>query len=243
MSQTADYSSLHVAMIMDGNGRWATRKGMPRVSGHKAGAKTAKNIIESCREMGVGTLTLYAFSSDNWKRPNFEVNTLMKLFVSYLKTETQRCLRNQIKLSIIGRRDRLPDKLKAAIHEAEMKTQYGDKMHLRIALDYSGRDMLLAACENMLKDQQAITRDTMAHYLSRSDQSTEAVPDVDILIRTGGEKRVSDFLLWECAYAEMFFIETMWPDLNQAILEDILSDFCGRDRRFGGLNEIAVAVS
>jgi len=201
-------TSLHVAIIMDGNGRWATRRGLPRIAGHRAGARVVRRVVESAPDLGVGALTLYAFSADNWKRPAGEVTGLMRIFARYLQVETPRLVANGVRLSIIGRRDRLAAPLLAAIDAAETATAAGARLHLRIAVDYSSR--------------AAIRAGTM-------------LPDVDLVIRTGGEQRLSDFLLWECAYAELWFTAAMWPDFTAADLAASLRDFRARDRRFGGL--------
>ncbi len=226
---------LHVALILDGNGRWATQKGYPRVMGHKAGAKTVRKIVESAPDAGVDMLTLYAFSADNWKRPAYEVKALMKLFGDYLRSETVRCLQNDVRLSVIGRRDRLAKSLLQQMDHAESKTRHGKRLHLRIALDYSGRDMLVYAAQQLALENQEITRESIAHYLSGPGQAGEPVRDVDLLIRTGGEQRLSDFQLWECAYAEFMFFEKMWPDFLPQDLKEAVYAFHHRERRFGGL--------
>ena len=201
-------TSLHVAIIMDGNGRWATRRGLPRIAGHRAGARAVRRVVEAAGDLGIHALTLYAFSADNWKRPTSEVTGLMRIFARYLQVETPRLVANGIRLSIIGRRDRLAPPLLAAIGAAEAATAAGARLHLRIAVDYSSRAAIRAGT---------------------------VLPDVDLVIRTGGEQRLSDFLLWECAYAELWFTDSMWPDFTAADLAAALRDFCARDRRFGGL--------
>jgi undecaprenyl diphosphate synthase len=203
----------HVAIIMDGNGRWATSRGLPRTAGHRAGADAVRRVVESAPRLGVGTLTLFAFSSDNWKRPPREVATLMRLFHRYLAAEAAALEENGVRLSVIGRRDRLAVPLVRQITAAERLTAAGRRLHLRLAVDYSARE--------------AITRS--AH------DPVCLGPDVDLLIRTGGERRLSDFLLWECAYAELHFTEKRWPDFDAADLERALVDFHGRQRRFGAL--------
>ncbi|PIQ28403.1 di-trans,poly-cis-decaprenylcistransferase [bacterium (Candidatus Blackallbacteria) CG17_big_fil_post_rev_8_21_14_2_50_48_46] len=236
------FSPLHAAIILDGNGRWAQNKGWPRVAGHQSGAKTVRTIVEAAPDAGIGTLTLYAFSSDNWRRPGYEVKALMKLFSEYLKTETPRCLANDVRLSIIGRRDRFSDGLRAAIVRAEQATLAGKKLHLRVALDYSARDMILEAARQLHAFDGDFDRETFSRLVTQSDPVGERIPDVDILIRTGGEQRLSDFLLWECAYAEFFFVEKMWPDFSPADLQQVVGEFCSRDRRFGGLNQLSQQV-
>jgi undecaprenyl diphosphate synthase len=204
---------VHVAIIMDGNGRWATARGLPRTAGHRAGAGAVRRVVEGAPRLDVGTLTLFAFSSDNWKRPTREVTTLMRLFHRYLASEAAALQENGVRLSVIGRRDRLGAPLVRQIMAAERLTAGGRRLHLRLAVDYSARD--------------AIRR-------SARDASCLG-PDVDLLIRTGGERRLSDFLLWECAYAELHFTDKRWPDFDVADLERALADFHGRQRRFGAL--------
>lgn len=236
------FTPLHAAIILDGNGRWAQQRGWPRVTGHQAGARTVRTLVEAAPNAGIGTLTLYAFSSDNWKRPSYEVQALMKLFAQYLKSETPRCVENGVRLSVIGRRDRFSDALRAAIVRAEQATRAGEKLHLRVALDYSSRDMILEAARQIYNFDGEFDRETFSRIVSQSDPVGPRIPDVDLLIRTGGEQRLSDFLLWECAYAEFFFLDKMWPDFTPADLEQIVREFCARDRRFGGLNEISQQV-
>ena len=226
-------SSLHVAIIMDGNGRWAVNRGRPRTAGHLAGADAVRRTVEAAPGLGIGTLTLFAFSSDNWQRPDREVRALMGLFRRYLGTEATRCAANGIRLSVIGRRDRLPEVLVRAIEDAEAKTAGGRNLWLRIAVDYSGRDAILRAAERW--HGAAVTepsREAFSQLLADSPQAGPA-PDVDLLIRTGGEKRLSDFLLWECAYAELVFTDRMWPDFGAADLAEAVREFQGRERRFG----------
>lgn len=198
----------HVGIVMDGNGRWATRRGLPRLAGHRAGADAVRRVVEAAPSRGITALTLYAFSSDNWRRPPAEVSGLMRLLARYLRAETPRLRESGVRLSIVGRRDRLPGPLVAAIDAAEGATAAESALHLRIAVDYSARAAIRAGA---------------------------LLPDVDLLIRTGGEQRLSDFLLWECAYAELWFTDRMWPDFAAPDLTAALADFHGRERRFGGL--------
>ena len=230
LSQLA--APLHVGIVMDGNGRWATARGMPRRRGHEAGARTVTRIVEAAATQGVATLTLYAFSTDNWKRPRREVGALLALFRRYLESERDRCLKQGIRLSIIGRRDRLPRSLVDAIETAERDTAAGGTMHLRIAIDYSGRDAILDAVA--AAHGQRLTRAQFAELLGAVQHGGSAA-DVDLLIRTGGERRLSDFMLWECAYAEMWFTPRAWPDFTSAELAEAIGDFTRRERRFGGL--------
>ncbi len=228
---------LHVAVVMDGNGRWATARGMSRRRGHEAGARTVRTIVEAAPTLGVGLLTLYAFSSDNWKRPSREVGALLALFRRYLDAERERLRDAGVRLSIIGRRDRLPPSLRDAIETAERDTASGREMHLRIAIDYSGRDAILMAAR--LADGD-VTRERFAELLGAT-QHGGAARDVDLFIRTGGERRLSDFMLWEAAYAELWFTPRAWPDFTAELLASALADFRGRERRFGALPAVAAA--
>jgi undecaprenyl diphosphate synthase len=217
-------NSLHAAIIMDGNGRWAERRGLPRLAGHAEGERALRSVVKAAPDWGIGTLTVYAFSSDNWKRPAAEVNGLMQLLEMHLMNSAEECRAESVKLSVIGRRDRIPLSCLEAIQWAEEQTSAGSHLHLRIAVDYSSRDALMSAWR-----QAAQTWDQTApgSFLNS--------PDVDLLIRTGGEQRLSDFLLWECAYAELFFRPCLWPDFGPADLRSIMLEFRGRDRRYGGL--------
>jgi undecaprenyl diphosphate synthase len=227
----------HVAIIMDGNGRWAARRGENRTSGHAAGARAVHRVVEAARTLGIGTLTLFAFSADNWKRPRAEVDALLGLFGEYLRLQTARCRANGIQLTILGRRDRLGDALRRAIETAEGATVQGCDMDLRIAIDYSARDAIVRAVALAARRAGAVrTRDAFAELLARAMHARAASPDVDLLIRTGGERRLSDFLLWECAYAEMVFTDRPWPEFCSADLEDAISEYQRRDRRFGAVS-------
>ncbi|HYT03399.1 MAG TPA: polyprenyl diphosphate synthase [Gemmatimonadales bacterium] len=205
-------TSLHVGIVMDGNGRWATRRGLPRAAGHRAGAEAVRRVVEAAPGLGIGALTLFAFSTDNWKRPAREVAALLRLFARYLRSETTRLLEQGVRLEVAGRRDRLPSLLVAAIAAAERATAGGTTLELRLAVDYSARAAIRAG---------------------------RILPDVDLVIRTGGEQRLSDFLLWESAYAELYFTDTMWPDFGATDLAAAVRDFHSRQRRFGGLPETA----
>jgi undecaprenyl diphosphate synthase len=229
---------LHVAIIMDGNGRWATSRGRPRTAGHVAGVETVRRVVEAAGDQGVGILTLFAFSSDNWRRPDAEVRALMRLFRSYLTAEATKCADNGIRISVIGRRDRLSPGLVRVIEEAEARTAEADRSLLRIAVDYSARDAILRAA-GRLRGQGELSRETFARLLADPPLDGRPVPDVDLLIRTGGEKRLSDFLLWECAYAELVFTDRMWPDFTGADLADAVREFHRRERRFGRVSEVA----
>lgn len=221
----------HVAIIMDGNGRWALARGLPRTAGHRAGAEAVRRTIEAALKLRIGTLTLYAFSSDNWQRPRQEVATLMNLFRDYLNSETDKCVEHGLRISVIGRRDRLPAELVEAIQRAEAATRHLDRLHLRIAVDYSARDAILLAA--MRINGRAPSREEFSRLLGEAYHADEPAQDVDLLIRTGGEQRLSDFLLWECAYAELYFTSKLWPDFQAEDLEAALREFHSRQRRFG----------
>jgi undecaprenyl diphosphate synthase len=228
---TRNGGGLHVALIMDGNGRWASMRGLPRVAGHREGAHAVRRVVESSPGLGIRTLTLYAFSSDNWGRPPREVSALMRLFRAYLASETARCVENGVRLRVIGRRDRLGDALRRQIEAAETATADGDRLTLRIAIDYSARDALVRAAA--LAAGRDPSRDEFAALLGRAIGESEPAPDVDLLVRTGGEQRLSDFLLWECAYAELYFTPRMWPEFGPAALGEAVEWFAGRERRYG----------
>jgi undecaprenyl diphosphate synthase len=236
-SQLSKPPGLHVGIIMDGNGRWAFRQGLSRGAGHRAGAKAVQRVVEAAPDAGIGVLTLFAFSSDNWRRPAVEVAWLMRLFREHLRTETARCVANGVRLEIIGRRDRLGLNLLRGIEAAEVATSGGTRLLLRIAIDYSGRDAILRAAQ-CLRPGTA-SRDTFGRLVAIVDHGSP-IPELDLLIRTGGERRLSDFLLWEAAYAELFFMPIMWPDFGAEDLRSAVRDFGARERRFGGLPDAAV---
>jgi undecaprenyl diphosphate synthase len=227
----AHFDGLHLAVIMDGNGHWATAHGLTRSAGHEAGLRTARAIVEAAVREGVGTLTLYAFSSDNWKRPTAEVTALMRLFRRALLGEAKRCLENGVRLTILGRRDRLPSSLRHTVEQVEAVTSSGSRMHLRVAVDYSARDAILRAAAAHVGELRG--REEFSALLARMDHDQLPARDVDLLVRTGGEQRLSDFLLWECAYAELLFVRKMWPEFTAEDLAEALADFRGRNRRFG----------
>jgi undecaprenyl diphosphate synthase len=229
--------AIHVGIIMDGNGRWATGRGHPRAIGHAEGARTVVRIVEAAPALGIGMLTLYAFSSDNWRRPPREVASLMRLFRKYLHAETARCVETGVRLTIIGRRDRLGAALRRAIEVAEATTAGGRVLDLRIAIDYSGRDAIVRAAAAAGGTADELTPERFAELLAGAYGGEAPVRDVDLLIRTGGEQRVSDFMLWESAYAELYFTPRMWPEFGAADLGHAVREFHGRDRRFGGLSE------
>ena len=231
---------LHVAIIMDGNGRWATRRGLPRSAGHHAGIQSIRRVMEAAPDLGVGTLTLFAFSSDNWRRPADEVGTLMELLRRYLRGEVRRLADTGTRLTVIGRRDRLPAGLCDNIAAAERATASGMRLDLRIAVDYSSRDAIADAATHWLGDRSP-SRAAFGRLLT--GRSRDAGADVDLLIRSGGEKRLSDFLLWESAYAELCFVDTLWPDFGAVDLAAAVADFHSRERRFGGLNAAGLTVA
>jgi len=226
-------AGLHVGIIMDGNGRWAAGRGRRRTAGHREGANAVRRVVEAAPGLGIGVLTLFAFSSDNWRRPAAEVQALMRLFREYLRVECERCLRNGVRLEVVGRRDRLGSALVHAIESVESATASGSTLLLRIALDYSARDAILRAAQ-CLRDGTVPSRASFTRLLAIVDHGTP-VPELDLLIRTGGERRLSDFLLWEAAYAELYFSDTMWPDFGAAGLAEAVGDFAARERRFGAL--------
>ena len=215
-------SSLHVAIIMDGNGRWAAARGLPRFEGHRAGAETLRRIVETAPRMNIGVLTVYAFSADNWKRPPEEVDALMLLLACYFEREAPRLRDAGVRITVIGRRDRLPDPLLRAIEQAEATTRHCTCLEFRLAVDYSARAAIVEAAR-------------------RGALEEETIP-VDLLIRTGGEQRLSDFLLWESAYAELIFTRRMWPDFTPSALRSAIGEFHHRDRRFGAVSESLLAA-
>jgi len=233
---------LHLAIIMDGNGRWAKRRGLPRTAGHRKGAKAVRRTVEAAADFGIETLTLYAFSSDNWQRPAEEVATLMQLFERYLGSETERCFKHGVRLNVIGRRDRLSSRLVKAIEKAEATTADGTALHLRLAVDYSSRHAIATAA-SMFRPPGTATPEVFSELLNRAINSAPSAPDVDLLIRTSGEQRLSDFLLWECAYAELVFTSCLWPDFGKEQVEEALSLFQRRQRRFGTLPDVAEMAS
>jgi undecaprenyl diphosphate synthase len=223
-------AKLHVGIIMDGNGRWATRRGLSRLRGHEAGVEAIRRVVEAAPDHGVGTLTLYAFSTENWRRPKAEVAALMALLRFYLANEVEALVKNGVRLTVIGRRDRLPDGIAKAIGRAEAATAHGETLNLRIAIDYSARDAILNAAAKLAGISEP-TRELFSQLVT----GEAGLRDVDLIIRTSGEKRLSDFLLWEGAYAELFFTKRMWPDFDGDALAEALASFHRRERRFGGL--------
>ena len=225
----------HIAITMDGNGRWAKTKGKIRIFGHKNGVKAVRDTTEGAAEIGIKFLTLYAFSSENWNRPEKEVNALMTLLVSAINKETKTLMNNNIRLSTIGDINKLPSKAQKELQEAITKTKDNTRMTLVLALSYSGRGEIINAVQNIIKDgkkPEEINEDTFQQYLT-----TKSVPDPELLIRTSGEYRISNFLLWQIAYSELYFTDTLWPDFRRADLYKAILNYQNRERRFGKTTE------
>jgi len=220
----------HIAIIMDGNGRWAKEQGLKRTAGHEEGAKTVRNITIHCSNLGVNYLTLYAFSTENWSRPKLEVEFLMKLLERYFKSELSIYLENNVQFKAIGDLSKFSTKLQKVIKETEEKTSHCTGMTQILALNYGSRNEITRAVNKLVSNNLEISEENIGNYLD-----TAGVSDVDLLIRTSGEVRVSNYLLWQIAYAEMFFTKTYWPEFNTLELDDIISDFNNRERRFGGI--------
>jgi undecaprenyl diphosphate synthase len=230
--QLALDSGLHVAIISDGNGRWATSRGLPRSAGHRAGAEAARRVIEAAPRLGIRTLTLFALSSANWKRPAAEVHAILRLLHEYLLMETSHCVDEGVRLSIIGRRDRIPATLRQAITDSEAATAKGTKLHLRLAIDYSAREAIYHAACRFYKVTE-LSPESFSNVLAEVHRGGST--EVDLLIRTGGEQRLSDFLLWECAFAEFVFLSKRWPDFTAADLQCAVEEFGRRERTRGAL--------
>jgi undecaprenyl diphosphate synthase len=226
---------VHIAIIMDGNGRWAARRRLPRTAGHRAGATAVNTIVEAAARRRVGTLTLYAFSAGNWQRPEGEVSALFGLFKRHLLTQTRRCLEQSIRINVIGRRDRLGPELRELIERSEQETAHCSGMRLRIAIDYSAQHSLVETCRR-LRPEDEVDRSRFVERLAEVDHAALPAPEVDLLIRTGGEKRLSDFLLWECAYAELHFVDCLWPDFDERAFDEALQEYARRERRFGAID-------
>jgi undecaprenyl diphosphate synthase len=237
MSQRIDTNNLpkHIAITMDGNGRWAKSKGKLRVFGHKNGVVAVRDTVEAAAEIGIHFLTLYAFSTQNWDRPKSEVNALMTLLVSAINKETKTLMDNNIKLRTIGATESLPSKAKKELLEAIEKTKSNTRMTLILALSYSGKWDILNATKNLIAD--GVYSDSINEQVFQQYLSTKSVPDPELLIRTSGEYRISNFLLWQIAYSELYFTETLWPDFRRVDLEMAILDYQNRDRRFGKTKE------
>ena len=239
MSENAQQGPKHVAVIMDGNGRWATMRGRPRLFGHHAGEKRVKEIVRACPDVGVKYRTIVAFSTENWKRTQTEVSGLMKLFRRYILREANDLLAEGVRVRFIGDRARLDTKLVKMMDQLELLTSANSKVHLTIALNYGGRDEVARATKRLAADVQVgallpsdVDEETLPRYLD-----THFLPDPDLVIRTSGEARISNFLLWQSAYAEYEFIDTLWPDFTKDIFADVVASYGGRSRRFGGVSE------
>jgi undecaprenyl diphosphate synthase len=235
-STSASGDALHVAIIMDGNGRWAEARRLPRAAGHRAGVEAVRRVVSAAPALGIGTLSLYALSSDNLKRPREEVEALFDLIRAYLDDEAARCARRDVRLTFFGRRDRLPADLLDSLARAESRTEHGRTLHLRIAVDYSGRDTIVRAASNAPGSRRAFGR-----ALARAMNERVPAPAVDLLVRTGGERRLSDFLLYECAYAELVFLDRPWPEFQATELAESVAEFHRRERRFGALTRHAAS--
>jgi undecaprenyl diphosphate synthase len=238
MNSASDTASeaqrLHVAIIMDGNGRWATQRGLPRAEGHRRGRDCIRQVVHAAPSLGVTTLSLYAFSGNNWGRPQAEVLGLMRLFEEFFWVEKDEWQRQGIRVSVIGRRDRLPASLLAAIEASEAATGLEARFRLRFAIDYSGQEVIMEAARHF-RDEPSRTRDVFARLMALASHATPDDAQVDLLIRTGGEQRLSDFLLWELAYAELWFTGKLWPDFSAADLSTAVRGFQSRERRYGRL--------
>lgn len=237
---------VHVAIIMDGNGRWAGKRNLPRVAGHHEGAESVRNIVETAARLGIKHLTLYAFSTENWKRPKLEVRALMDLLVDFIRKETITLRKNNIKFQMLGRSEGLHISVLEQIRKAELSTFQNTGLQLNIAINYSGRAEILDACRQLAKDVAAgnVRAEEIDDELIASRLYTREIPDPDLLIRTSGEMRISNFLLWQIAYSEIYVTETLWPDFRETDFYQALLEYQKRDRRFGGittLQEVAKA--
>ena len=229
----------HIAIIMDGNGRWAKKRGLPRVAGHKKGVETVRDMVQACSELGVKYLTLYTFSTENWKRPQEEVTTLMRLIVKSLKNETDDLNANNVKLTTIGDTSSLPKIVQQELEQAVLKTNNNTKLVLNLALSYSSRWELINAVKNIskqVKENKLLISDINEDVIA-SNLETKDMPDPDLLIRSGGEYRISNFLLWQLAYAELYISDVLWPDFKAKNLLDAIVDYQNRERRFGQVSE------
>jgi undecaprenyl diphosphate synthase len=231
---------IHAAIIMDGSGRWAAARGLPRSAGHREGIGAVRRALQAAPGLGIGTLTLHAFSSDNWQRPSCEVRELMGIFEQFLRSSVPEWFAASTRINVIGRRDRLEPSLVAAIEAAEAATRRGGRLHLRLAIDYSARDAIFCAARSLGQCEEA-TPEEFARLLGAAVHHPTPVPELDLLIRTGGEQRLSDFMLWECAYTELIFTDRMWPDFDAADLEAAVVEFRSRHRRFGRVPAAAPA--
>lgn len=221
----------HLAIIMDGNGRWAQRRGLPRTAGHKAGAEALDRVMHYCRDAGIGFLTVYAFSTENWRRSRAEVSALMRLLGRFVRSKREELRRNRVRFRVIGRRGDLSPRLVRELEQLEEATREGD-FTLTVALSYGGRDEIVRACRRYAEAGGELDEERFASLLD-----TAGMPDPDLIVRTGGEQRLSNFLLWQAAYAEFYFTETAWPDFDRADFDGALSAYAARDRRMGGVKQ------
>ncbi len=237
MSETpSEKTPQHIAIIMDGNGRWATSRGLPRIEGHRRGAEAVRRVVKSAAELDVKFLTLFGFSSENWKRPEDEVGELMRLLRYYLRSETAELHKNNIRIRVIGERSAFSKEIINLITNAETLTQENDGLTLAIALNYGGRHDILQAAKKVADSGLSLDSEAFAMAFEQS-LMTSGIPDPDLLIRTSGEQRISNFLLWQCAYSEMMFFDIYWPDFDRSHLEEAIQSFTMRDRRFGALSQ------
>ena len=229
----------HVAIVMDGNGRWATSRGLSRTEGHRKGAEAARQVVETAKEMGIAYLTLFAFSSENWNRPADEVSELMNLLRYYLKKETAELHKSGARILIIGDRDRLPKDIVKLIENAETLTHANQKITVVLALSYGGRQDILYAAKELARQAKAgeIDLDKVDENVFSKFLMTKGIPDPDLMIRTSGESRISNFLMWQLAYAELYFTETLWPDFSKQEMEKAVAFYSSRDRRYGGISQ------
>ena len=239
MSESTDSSSSilprHIAVVMDGNGRWANKRHMPRAAGHKAGVGATRKIVENCVTKNIEALTIFAFSSENWNRPKTEVSSLMALFIATITVEVKKLHKKNVRVQFIGDRSRFSEKLQKSINKSEELTKNNTGLHFNIAANYGGRWDVLNACQLLVddlqenkNDGQELTEEVFNSYMSLSDE-----PTPDLFIRTGGEQRISNFLIWQLAYSELYFVDTLWPDFSDDDLDEALNWFAGRQRRFG----------
>lgn len=233
----------HIAIIMDGNGRWAQNRRLPRIAGHKEGMNTVKKVTKSASRLGVKVLTLYAFSTENWKRPNSEVNFLMQLPVDFFDTFVPELVAENVKVNVMGFLDELPEHTKKAVNDAMEQTKKNTGMILNFALNYGSRAEILTAVEKIIQEKESgklsmdhLTDEVFSSYLMTASLGEE-LADPDLLVRTSGEERISNFLLWQIAYSELFFTDVLWPDFDESILKAAIASFQGRNRRFGGLTD------
>ncbi len=242
MKKTSDNTKLpqHIAIVMDGNGRWAKKRLLPAAAGHKAGVETVRTVLEACKEIGINNLTLFAFSSENWCRPALEVKALMQLFSTYLDNEIEELARKEVRVRFIGRRDKFSSELLEKIDHAEQKTKNCSQFNLTLAVDYGGQWDITEAAKRLAEgiERGELTSSEITPDLLGEKLCLAELPEPDLMIRTSGEYRISNFLLWQLAYAEFYFTDVLWPDFDKKELESAINSFSSRDRRFGGRNDM-----